>query len=570
MRGIKDVKVGATGFLVAIIEVVFTFFFLRTDPDPFHSGFVYSQALAVKDGLLPAKDFISPYGVISPFLNGLWTKFVNDSLFSLLLLYGAITISSGILIQLFITRMGYFKLGVLLNLVWVMTLATAMPWPSILTTFFTLLGLYILYFNSEMLSLDYKGSYLRIIPVVILLQFSVLTRIHLLITPMVISIFTFFYRRSINTKFFQYWFISNLVISAILLALLDFLGILGPFVDQVILWPLTSFESPPINISFVFSFIWFPVSLLLVIALTSILSKLNANSTSPRRQAFLYLFCAVFFYSIYRISIFNFKNGATNTLKSIPGFLKQSAVYSQFWPILAAATISVTALLYKIFLYFKGRLVSNLPNVFQEWLMSALVITGLVQLFPLHDNIHLWFVGPLFIVPAVHFLSLHTRVISTYDKSIHLILISFLTVQILSTGTHLSSTRVPLSSPELTGMMATPEYKKTTDKTMVLLSKYVSGRELRNNCAASLYSVSNRTYRSVDGNFSEGFFSNLTSFTPVVNPAKIPASEIFECGISESNIKRRDDLGYKVLFKVIYPKRSPSGEKIYNVLFEKK
>jgi hypothetical protein len=68
----KGVKRGSFVILLATIESIFIFLFLRLDPDPYHSGFVYSQALAVKDGLLPAKEFISPYGIISPLLNGLW------------------------------------------------------------------------------------------------------------------------------------------------------------------------------------------------------------------------------------------------------------------------------------------------------------------------------------------------------------------------------------------------------------------------------------------------------------------------------------------------------------------
>lgn len=543
--------------------------FLSLDPDPFHSGFVYSQALAVKDGLLPAKEFISPYGVISPFLNGLWLRFVNDSLISLLLLYGAITIASGLLVQLFVARIATLKLGILLNLVWVMTLATAMPWPSILTTFFTLFSLYILYANSDLLNADYAGSYLKIIPVVVLLQFSVLTRIHLLVTPIVITIFILVYRKTINSKFVQYWFISNLTSGAILMGVLEYSGILRPFFNQVIVWPLTSFENPPINISFVFSFIWFPLSLLLALAL-SVLFFRAISSTYPRAwQILCFSLVTIFFFAVYKISVFDFKNANTNTLKTIPGLLKNASVYLQFWPLLAAATISVIAVISNHHLHFKRRLISDPLEEFRVWLMTSLVITGLIQLYPLHDNVHLWFVGPLFIIPAIHFLTLRVRIFLSLIPSVSLVLASFIAIQSLSLGYFMASPRVDLESSELKGMKASTEYKMTTDESMILLAKYVQGRNLRNNCAASLYSISNRKYRSIDGNFSEGFFSNFTSFTPTVDASSTPATMVFECAISESRVMNLSSRGYKVVFKLIHPKVNSSNESIYNVLFER-
>jgi hypothetical protein len=551
-------------------EFLFVFLFLRVDPDPFHSGFVYSQALAVKDGLLPAKEFISPYGVISPFLNGLWLRFVNDSLISLLLLYGTITVASGFLVQLFVTRIATLKLGILLNLVWVMTLATAMPWPSILTTFFTLFSLYILYANSDSLNADYAGSYLKVIPVVVLLQFSVLTRIHLLVTPIVITIFILVYRKSINPKFVQYWFVSNFTSGAILMGVLEYSGILRPFFNQVIVWPLTSFENPPINISFVFSFIWFPLSLLLALALSVLLFRAINNSSSRFWQTLCFSLVTIFFFAAYKTSVFDFKNANTNTLKTVPGFLKNASVYLQFWPLLAAAMVSVIAVISNHHLHFKRKTISNPLEEFRVWLMTSLVITGLIQLYPLHDNVHLWFVGPLFIIPAIHFLTLRVKFFLSLIPSVSLVLASFIAIQSLSLGYFMASPRVGLESSELKGMKASTEYKMTTDESMILLAKYVQGRNLRNNCAASLYSISNRKYRSIDGNFSEGFFSNFTSFTPAVDPSNTPATMIFECAIKEADIVSLSTNGYEVIFKVKHPQTNSPKEPLYNVLFKSK
>ena len=115
------------------------YFHICIDPGLYHSGFVYAQSIEVKNELFLNLNFFSPFGIAGTLLNGLWLGLTTDSPMSLLLLYGLITVVIGYLLQIDLRNCIPENLPKLIKLTWVATLATAMPWPSLLTTFFYLL-----------------------------------------------------------------------------------------------------------------------------------------------------------------------------------------------------------------------------------------------------------------------------------------------------------------------------------------------------------------------------------------------------------------------------------------------
>jgi hypothetical protein len=543
---------------------------VKNDPDPFHSGFVYAQSVAVTNGLLPFKNFLSPYGAIGPMLNGLWLQLVNNSLLSLLTLYGLITIFSGLLMQRQISRLSNPALGIILNLVWVLMLATAMPWPSILTTFLTLFAVGLLLNNLSKIVDPSAPSHLYVIPSVLAFQLATLTRIHLLITPLIISIFLILKRKSINPHFFRMWFATQAAVAAIFTTVLHILGMLGPFINQVIIWPSTSFEKPDVNFSFIFSFIWFPISLLIVAFLVKIIISAKQSNVRSYLQYFLMVPILVYFYFMHYFSIYDFPDGETNSLKSLPGFIKTASTNLQFMPSYAAGTLAIFLLLFFCFkIFFSNRGPMEDSKVLELWLMATLCVTGWVQLYPLHDNVHLWFVTPLLVIPSIFFLKEFFPDFSTFIKPLIVIFSCFLSIQLLALYSFLSIDRVPLRSKELHGMMASVDFRDTTDRTMNLLDEYVTTRNLRNNCTASLFSVSNRNYRSIDGNFSENFFGLFVQSTPIVDPAKISPELVFECSIDSNRKMQILELGFEVVFEVKHPGNYRSKSTLYNVLFKR-
>lgn len=552
--------------LVVGLETLFVYFHVRNDPDPYHSGFVYAQSIAVQNGLLPQINFLSPYGVVGPLINGLWLELTSDSLLSLLLLYGFITVVIGYLIQVNVRMFAPEILAKLLNFSWVITLATAMPWPSILTTLFTLSAVTILLkFHSDTRSDSFK-NHLFLIPMVALLYAAVLSRIHLVITPVLISLVILCYRKNFSGAFIRNWFAINLTTFGFVIFGLHSFKMLSGFIDQVIVWPLTQFESPPINASFMASFIWFPISLLIVYIFTkfAVKSQVSTNRIYSNISVFLIIF---FFFFIYLLSVHDYGSANINTLKTSAGFLSNLSVNLQF--ILGYSSISYLSL---GFLFFvkrsRGKVRLVLSNLdLTSSLMIILVITGLIQLYPLHDNVHLWFVTPLFLGPTIFFIRLLSKRSLQIFRALALLLCCFIPIQSVAFFHFLSERRVPLTSYELRGMYAEDYVQINVDETMKLLNSKLTVRNLRNNCIASLYSTSNGKFHSIDGNFSANFFGNFVSSVPVVDPISQEPTYLFECQINEEAIEEVRLQGWDIAFQRELIGRGGSPTSLYNVLF---
>ena len=563
-------KFRKASFLVPFIQLIFLMLFERNDPDPFHSGFVYSQSLAVSNGLLPNKNFLSPYGVIGPLLNGLWLHTFNNSLLSLLFLYGVISVSSGYIMGNELSRHTSPITGHLLSTVWIFSFATAMPWPSILTTFLTLVSVTLLLRNREKVFSPTSKRHLYLIPVVLFLDLAILTRIHLGITPLLITAYIFLKRKSINSFFVRTWFYLQTIFGVSIFLVLSLLGVLKPFINQVVVWPLTEFEKPPINLSFLVSFIWFPVALFLITFLTLIVFRSTRESSNIFSIVISVLPSLSILYLLYFFSKFEFLGSDITTLKTFPGFIKTASVNLQYllgYASGAAAVLGLSVLI--LSKRNRKRWSSSSSSEFEFWLMASWAVTGMVQLYPLHDNVHLWFVTPLLLIPGLYLFKMLLDDFGQLVKPLNAVLVTVIIIQLLSFASFLSTPRVPLKSSELQGMFASEQYQETTDRTMQLLGRYVSGRDLRNNCKAGLFSVAGRKYRSIDGNFSDNFFGLFVTSTPVVDPSPRKPNLIFECGINSTKRDLYVSEGFEVIFEVPQVVDSSKSQEIFNVLFKR-
>lgn len=551
----------------SFLQFILVFLFVRSDPDPYHSGFVYSQAIGVSEGLLPARNFLSPYGIVGPIINGLWLYFTNTSLLSLLTLYALFIVIIGNIIRIETKKLVSNQIALLLSYVWILTLASAMPWPSILTTLQILLGSLLLrraLITSATLRLLAR---LQMLFAVLLINTAALTRIHLILAPILLSTFLFIKRKNVDSDFLRMWLFSNLLSLFLLLGFMVRFGVLSPFVDQVIVWPATAFESPAINTSFVVSFIWFPFALCLFVLLWMV-DILFFRTGKTWGTAFGFALNSSVLGITYLISIYDFKSANTATLHTFAGLLKNATINMQFSICYFFGMVSILSLVRLISKnYWKSQNQVPIEIAFTDAIMIVLCLLGWVQLYPFHDNVHLWFVTPLFIIPALHFVTRIEFGLSVINGSIRRVLICILIVQLASLSVYLHRDRVPLHSRELIGMQASPEYQAATDKTLLLLDRIVKARTLRNNCKASLYAVSDRKFRSIDGNFSGNFFGNLTQYVPIVDPSESTPTYIFECELKSNQIDAYLNDGYEVVFRVSIPNSGGSGESYSNVLF---
>ena len=163
---------------ITLIECLLLYLYLRNDPEPYHSGLIYAQSIAVNEGLLPNRDFLSPYGITGPLLNGALLEFTDKSLLGLLLIYGFLTVVTGlVLYQSTVARLGRWN-AFALNLTWTMTFVTTLPWPSLLTTLLILLAFSLIIHSKLETSQITTNIRIRLFFAALLMQLSILTIIH--------------------------------------------------------------------------------------------------------------------------------------------------------------------------------------------------------------------------------------------------------------------------------------------------------------------------------------------------------------------------------------------------------
>jgi hypothetical protein len=560
---------GSITGVVLLLGLLKSFLYLRVDPDAQHSGFVYAQAIAVSNGLMPNKNFLSPYGVTGPFLNGLWLKLTTDSLFSLLFLYGIFTVLTGYLIQRNATRYAGRKIAIPLNLSWVLTMGTTIPWPSILSTLLCLTSFTILLENVDKFKSRKNEPRLFLVPVVILLQISVLTRVQLMLVPLVFSIYLICFIKKLNRRLIKFWFLANLITGLTLMVILSVSGILPGYVDQAIIWPLTEFSHPPFNLSWWFSFVWFPLSSLVIVAMAyfgvAIFKKQKVN--------LVIVYAAVIsltFLCLYLLSNTEFAGSNTDTLRTLPGLIKNTSVNFQFIISYSSAMLFLAGALLQLVN------VRRIPHFgtsrffeLEHFIILIVGLTGLSQLYPLRDNVHLWFISPLLIVSATYYFSSFRLTISPSNKSLVTILSCIVLIQLIALLRFALVDREPLKSYELRGLVSNTQFHLGIDKSMRLLDENVARRELRNNCIDSLFSVSKGKYVSIDGNFSSNSFGNFTDVVPIVDARPTQPSYIFECRIPNSRVQEIILQGSTIVFQSPSLFGEKPGQDFFDVLFKK-
>ena len=556
-----------TYLLVYTVQIFTIYIFERIDPDSFHSGLVYAQSIAVSDGLLPNKNFLSPYGAFGPLINGAWLNLVNDSLFSLNLLYGIFIIISGYLVQRNLARYIDWKLALLANLTWVMTLASVIPWPSILANLLILIAFTILINKKDSILTNGTSTNYYLILVIALLDLAILTRVHLAITPVLITISIFIFRKSLNPDFIKKWFLYNIFLLLFLSLFMLYNGFLFDWFHQVVIWPATAFETLPITVSYLFSLMWFPFSLIFIYILIRV-NLLIIGSGSRLRSLLVTILNFTTFYSIYYISTRKYDASQTATFKTFPGFLKNSSENLQFLTNFSCGMLVLLGVIQSILKRSGNSPTGDKSTYFWERsLMVVVGLTGLAQLYPLHDNVHLWFAAPLLIIPAVFFSKDYLSKSNSVTLSLTLVLSSIFAFQLISAYDLFKVDRVRLMSYEQRGLLASRFYSSSVDKTLILLDRSVTGRELRNNCIQGIFAVSSGNYNSIDGNFTPNIYENFAESSPTVDLTSKQPKYILECNVTQEKILEMSKTIGQPIFKVLIQNFSDQSINTFNVLF---
>jgi len=552
---------------ITLIEAISLYLHLRNDPEPYHSGLVYAQSIAASQGLLPTRDFLSPYGITGPLLNGVLLKFTDRSLLSLLLIYGLLTIVTGLVLYTSIAaRLG--KINAFgLNFIWAMTFVTTLPWPSLLTTLLVLIAFNLL-IHSNLETSDFNTKIrIRLCLAGLLMQLAILTRVHLAVALFLVTLVLILKAKK---SIWLVWVKFNLIIAAVIVGLMIQADVLEGYIGQVIVWPLTSFTKPPMTLGLYFSFIWFPLLSLLAYSLFLVFRHAIAIKSIRNKYSLIGFVITMAMLIIYGLSIVNVA-AAPPTIRSWLGFISvfksNSQVILGFVASFLFAILSVRYLL----IYFQN-LIARLnlgKNTLNKLISICMGVTALIQLFPLHDNVHIWFVTPLLIFAVVELVE---ERFFNFQNRVAIALISSVLIlnQFSIFGKTLLIERVPLVSQEFIGMYGTPDFAQVVDKTMIEIDKLGPSRVLRNNCMSAVYSVSNRSFISIDGNFLGNILEAFTDNVPIVDPQLNEPEFLFYCNtnLDEKDILNNQDFNVKFAIPTLL--NDKVGDPLFNVLYYRK
>jgi hypothetical protein len=370
------------------------------------------------------------------------------------------------------TKSDFFALGV--SVYWCLAcptfiLAATTPWPSVLTTLFSLIIILVIGDGS-------KNYFL----VSILICLGTFCRIQYAAVGVLIFCVILLKNWKTNRIIVQKWFLALTSSISFAILLLAFIGILPKYIEETILWAFGTYGSNPITMDTagiikMIDLMWIPfitfsaylfhrhlsvrkyIPLLLVgVAIGTLLNFLfSFGIVKPQRSSF---------YSIVFVSEYAIRNMVESGL-----FLAVGVVAFQL--IIACK---------KLF---------NISLQTQELLNLCVAITTILQLFPQWDLMHIWWVSPIFLV-------LTSRWLAFESKMILGALVFLIGLGGIQTAGYILEPRFAYSDSVLSGMFGKQQFVSSVGESLVNLETLGSSRRIRFNCDHAIYAGFGATYHS--------------------------------------------------------------------------
>lgn len=510
--------------------------FMRMDPDPHHDGIVYAPAVAISSGGFPNKDVFAQYGPLVPTLQGLWIKLFGPELLNLRIQAALISVSMSIIIWYTVRNfIGEFK-ALLLSSVWVLTIPSVLPWPTLFSTLITLVSLLML--------VDFKAKQIthhkvRILSSVIILSIGSFGRLHVLIVFVAVALL-FLLKKDPRMPYLKYWLSGGFGTIATILFILGMFNALNSFINQSIIWPFFRYSRPEVTTSYIVNAFFYPTIFVACICLFLSVYLLQKKFTGFAVSQFYVVGLFVSFFIISQfaregyLSLRNPKILAIDFSKNMLNSLSYLGAFSTF---LAFLTL--------VFYFKKVSFFSAVLIVY-----SASMLT---QLYPLYDISHLWMIAPILIICGVVIFSTYEFFKNFIDPSLSFFLIGLLTALILQANSFFSIDRVGFQSVSLKGMLAPNNYARELDKTLINLELILKPKSTKFDCINGIYAAAGGKYLASSPqfiNWGPGNGSRVV-FTGGQGILREPiqGKSIFVCAISSLQIETYSQLGYRTAIK---------------------
>jgi hypothetical protein len=194
----------------------------------------------------------------------------------------------------------------------------------------------------------------------------------------------------------------------------------------------------------------------------------------------------------------------------------------------------------------------------RDIVLFVLVISlgTLTQLYPLYDQVHLWFISPVLVVCAILYLQ-YFYDLSLDRKALIAGLLPFILILGVRASHNWSSESEAFKSEILSGMQGNKNSVSQIDSTIKMLNVNLKGAKIVFNCNNGLYAAYSGRYESVNRNYVD--------WAPDFKSAA-PGQKYFVCDLSTTEYEKQL-LNSTEVAKVSYVS---AGNAFYNAILLRK
>lgn len=537
------------GVFLAFSEFIYFLIQSRWDPDPYHDGFVYVQALASSQGKLPNRDFLAIYGPLNPVIQGIWLNLVNNSLLSLRIFTSIILCLTGLLIYVGIKKYFGNSISVLISLIWAignpLTTTPVLPWPNIILSLLLVISIFLISGNNQ-------GKVKNYFYVAILVTLGIFVR-NISIISLLLILFTIYLKRE-NQKKILISFISGVLITLLFLFLLMVrFQLWDDFYLQTIKYGF-SLSHKDRNIRDVINFrivLFGVLFILLCTVLRNFHIKMKKSATIKVAHFLLAatLALTILYSGTLQISRNQNDSATLSFYHNIKLFIENISYMPLYFFVFVCIVIFIRNILPKFNLNSKS-----------NFTILAIALSSVSQLYPGAHAARIWFSLPVLIIgtaPSINeYLGFKKMEYLAASKYILIpTIISYLIV--FNNQAHLP--RIAYSNQVLAGMQGDARKVIPIDATLFNLEKFGIVGEIEFRCPIAIYSIAGKKYMSIDNHY-------VTQIPPLIHQQKL-AKQIFFCDQNQPMGELFDDNSYRVVF--MNAAEYPHVDKV-NFLIERK
>ena len=502
----------------------------RLDPDMHHDGIMYTAALGASNGMMPNRDFFAQYGFGAPFIQGFWMQFTSDSLLSLRV-FTAIQLAIVAQILFFICkRFLPFLIAFLIAFTWIIQLSARIPWASIPVAILSLLVIVLLLDMNSPQSLMTSNRF-RLIASGFTMAVACTFRLQALSLIIAVSVAIIFFQKRrehllfiwIGFSIFMSTFITYLLINSALV----------PLLQQSITWPSSFYKPPELSKSLITDLLWYPLIFLFITCgfrISIFLTKSLDSKRGMLSAALSILILALLGVSILRedrIGYLGFQYPKViliDLTSHLAGFLG-------YWSAVMIPVLTLV-LLVRCIQRTKKPIDSAAKYVFL--LLSGLSV--LPQLYPLHDQVHLWYITPMLVVGCLPFVSKFLSVHNGSKLWVSVLLIVSSTLSTFVVFRDFQKPRLEYTNIAMQGLLGSPKDVPNIDQEMKFLEDYATTRLIGFDCQDGMYAGAGKRYLSNDPMYVNWGPERIYAFRD--------SSAIFGCKKNEEELQRYLSYGF--------------------------